>query len=59
MICPRCGRAVRNVWGNGEYPNPSYRCQKCDDEETSAIVGAFGCAGVLLCILAAVAAVLS
>lgn len=39
--CPRCKKDVSQLWGNGDYPNSSWRCQRCDDAETTCIVGCF------------------
>jgi hypothetical protein len=40
MICPRCNKDVQAVYGNGEYPNNSYRCDECHSYETTELIGA-------------------
>jgi hypothetical protein len=39
--CPKCKRDVHAVWGNGDFPNASYRCENCLDDETGQVVGGF------------------
>ncbi len=41
MICPKCKREVTTLHGNGEYPNSSYKCSKCCDDETGAVISGF------------------
>jgi len=38
MICQRCNKDVDTLYGNGKYPNKSYKCSKCYDDETGIIV---------------------
>lgn len=38
MICPRCQRVAKTLWGNGDYPNDSYRCAQCCDDDTGKAV---------------------
>ena len=41
MECQKCHRDVITVHGNGTYPNSSYKCSKCHDDETGMIVSGF------------------
>ncbi len=38
MECPQCKRDVDTLHGNGTYPNPSYKCGKCHDDDTGTAV---------------------
>lgn len=38
MKCPRCKRDVDVLWGNGVYPNTSFRCEQCDSNERKLVV---------------------
>ena len=38
MECPRCGKQSDTLWGNGTYPNSSYRCNICDGAEWCKVV---------------------
>ncbi len=33
MECPKCGKDVDILQGNGKYPNSTYMCNKCRDDE--------------------------
>ncbi len=38
MECQKCHKDVETIYGNGTYPNPSYKCGKCCDDETGKVV---------------------
>lgn len=38
MECPQCKREVETLHGNGTYPNSTYRCSKCYDDDMGKIV---------------------
>jgi hypothetical protein len=41
MECPRCARDVNTLHGNGKYPNSTYKCDKCYDDEMGECVAGF------------------
>lgn len=41
MKCPRCNLEVRFLWGSGDYPNDSYRCEYCHDKELGRAISCF------------------
>lgn len=41
MKCPKCKQDVSTVYGNGEYPNDSYRCDECCGRETGVVMTVF------------------
>lgn len=55
MICPRCKRDAKTLWGNGDYPNDSYRCSQCCDDDTGKVV--FWMCGVPVIIYAVIVVV--
>lgn len=56
MICPSCDREVNILQGNGTYPNSSWKCGFCHDEDTGKVIaGFFKTVFIIGAILAAVA----
>ena len=41
MECPRCKRDVNTLHGNGKYPNSTYKCGICYDDEMGVAVAGF------------------
>ncbi len=39
MICTSCNGYVTTLLGAGEYPNPTYKCPKCHDDDTGKMLG--------------------
>ena len=39
MECQRCHRDVKTLQGNGTYPNSSYKCSKCYDDDMDKAIG--------------------
>lgn len=38
MECPHCKREVDTLHGNGTYPNSTYKCSKCYDDDMGKVV---------------------
>ena len=56
MICPSCYREVSILQGNGTYPNSSWKCGFCHDEDTGkAVAGFFKAVFIIAVILTAIA----
>jgi len=51
MICPKCNREVSTLHGNGKYPNSTYKCNKCYDDEMGEVVKYF-VTPIIICIFA-------
>lgn len=41
MECPKCKRDVITLHGNGKYPNSTYKCGTCYDNDLGKVVAKF------------------
>jgi len=58
MVCPKCKRDVDTLHGNGKYPNSTYKCGKCYDDEMGNVIAKFLIVIAIVLIVIATASVI-